>query len=237
MVGVIGPNERLKESLQCLHPVLVLYKCGGGHRHLRPSARNCHPRPPPNNAVKQPLLTRRYPRACAGFVAGAELAAEGTGTDTFFYLNSVIDWPFNFKLHALMVQVGRRSSPLFLLAMGRRMATLRSWTERAVQLTHVLIGTVDRLLWIAPAAEPGLEGEARQRQRCPRHRHAVGLQSHRVGDAGGVGRRVRRSYQGRLHRLVSQPRPPHPPSPTAAAAAPPSISTLNTSSASCPHTG
>ena len=26
----------------------------------------------------------------------------GTGTDTFFYLNSVIDWPFNFKLHGLM---------------------------------------------------------------------------------------------------------------------------------------
>jgi len=31
------------------------------------------------------------------------VSAEKTGTNTFFYLNSVIDWPFNYKLHAMMV--------------------------------------------------------------------------------------------------------------------------------------
>jgi hypothetical protein len=32
-----------------------------------------------------------------------QVSAEKTGTNTFFYLNSVIDWPFNYKLHAMMV--------------------------------------------------------------------------------------------------------------------------------------
>jgi hypothetical protein len=31
-----------------------------------------------------------------------QIQARNTSTDAFFYLNSVIDWPFNFKLHALM---------------------------------------------------------------------------------------------------------------------------------------
>ena len=33
---------------------------------------------------------------------GNQVSAEKTGTDTFFYLNSVIDYPFNFNLHQQM---------------------------------------------------------------------------------------------------------------------------------------
>jgi len=40
----------------------------------------------------------------AGPAACRQVGAEKTGTSTFFYLNSVIDWPFNFKLHRLMQQ-------------------------------------------------------------------------------------------------------------------------------------
>ena len=39
----------------------------------------------------------------AGPAACRQVDAQKTGSHTFFYLNSVIDWPFNFKLHGLMV--------------------------------------------------------------------------------------------------------------------------------------
>jgi len=39
----------------------------------------------------------------AGPQACDQVSAEKSGTDTFFYLNSVIDWPFNFNLHQQMV--------------------------------------------------------------------------------------------------------------------------------------
>jgi hypothetical protein len=38
-----------------------------------------------------------------GPAACRQINAENTTTDTFFYLNSVIDWPFNFKLHGMMI--------------------------------------------------------------------------------------------------------------------------------------
>ena len=38
----------------------------------------------------------------AGPAACRQVDSHKTGSDTFFYLNSVIDWPFNFKLHGLM---------------------------------------------------------------------------------------------------------------------------------------
>lgn len=38
----------------------------------------------------------------AGPAACRQISEEKTGTHTFFYLNSVIDWPFNFKLHTMM---------------------------------------------------------------------------------------------------------------------------------------
>ena len=45
----------------------------------------------------------RQSEELAGPAACRQIAKEGTGTATFFYLNSVIDWPFNFKLHEQMV--------------------------------------------------------------------------------------------------------------------------------------
>ena len=42
---------------------------------------------------------RAGPAACRRVARASNYA-----TDTFFYLNSVIDWPFNHKLHAAMVQ-------------------------------------------------------------------------------------------------------------------------------------
>lgn len=47
---------------------------------------------------------KRQSEELAGPVACRQIAKEGTGTATFFYLNSVIDWPFNFKLHGDMVK-------------------------------------------------------------------------------------------------------------------------------------
>ena len=44
----------------------------------------------------------RQSEELAGPAACRQIAAEGTGTASFFYLNSVIDWPFNFKLHSQM---------------------------------------------------------------------------------------------------------------------------------------
>ena len=44
----------------------------------------------------------RQSEELAGPAACRQIAAEGTGTASFFYLNSVIDWPFNFKLHGQM---------------------------------------------------------------------------------------------------------------------------------------
>jgi hypothetical protein len=38
----------------------------------------------------------------AGPAACRQVDGQKSGTDTFFYLNSVIDWPFNFKLHTMM---------------------------------------------------------------------------------------------------------------------------------------
>ena len=46
----------------------------------------------------------RQSEEIAGPAACRQIAKEGTGTATFFYLNSVIDWPFNFKLHGDMVR-------------------------------------------------------------------------------------------------------------------------------------
>jgi hypothetical protein len=45
---------------------------------------------------------KRQSEEIAGPAACRQVDAEKTGTATFFYLNSVIDWPFNFKLHGLM---------------------------------------------------------------------------------------------------------------------------------------
>ena len=44
----------------------------------------------------------RQSEEVAGPAACRQIRAKGTGTAPFFYLNSVIDWPFNYKLHALM---------------------------------------------------------------------------------------------------------------------------------------
>ena len=46
----------------------------------------------------------RQSEELAGPAACRQIAKEGTGTATFFYLNSVIDWPFNYKLHDNMVK-------------------------------------------------------------------------------------------------------------------------------------
>jgi hypothetical protein len=40
----------------------------------------------------------------AGPEACRQISAEGTGADSFFYLNSVFDWPYNYDLHGLMVK-------------------------------------------------------------------------------------------------------------------------------------
>eukprot|EP01049_Picozoa_sp_SAG25_P008070 SAG25_NODE_702_length_5870_cov_4.999653_2_plen_267_part_00 len=45
----------------------------------------------------------RQSEELAGPAACRQIAKEGSGTATFFYLNSIIDWPFNFKLHGRMV--------------------------------------------------------------------------------------------------------------------------------------
>ena len=45
----------------------------------------------------------RQSEEIAGPAACRQIAKQGTGTATFFYLNSVIDWPFNYKLHGDMV--------------------------------------------------------------------------------------------------------------------------------------
>ena len=45
----------------------------------------------------------RQSEELAGPAACRQIASEGTGTATFFYLNSIIDWSTNFKLHQNMV--------------------------------------------------------------------------------------------------------------------------------------
>ena len=55
-----------------------------------------------SHAMRLPDGTKQS-EELAGPAACRLVAKEGTGTHTFFYLNSVIDWPFNFKLHDKMV--------------------------------------------------------------------------------------------------------------------------------------
>lgn len=55
-----------------------------------------------SHAMRLPNGSRQSEEV-AGPAACRQVAAENTGTSTFFYLNSIIDYDTNFKLHALMV--------------------------------------------------------------------------------------------------------------------------------------
>jgi len=55
------------------------------------------------HAMKLPNGSRQS-EEIAGPEACRQIEKENTGTDSFFYLNSLIDWPTNVQLHGLMVK-------------------------------------------------------------------------------------------------------------------------------------
>ena len=82
----------------------------------------------------------RQSEEIAGPAACRQVDAQKTGSHTFFYLNSVIDWPFNFKLHDLMV-----ANPSWRLKVSGSERNCDSWLLTSCHITQTHTHTYTRI--------------------------------------------------------------------------------------------